>query len=754
LDHIQTDRVRSNSAEATPRRQVIAEEQEYVTLLYGQLDKLRERTTHRLEQLFRQRGGTHQAVWERDAFVARDVDRLERLSAVEPGLCFGRLDLVDHTRHYIGRIAISDDDYEQLLIDWRAPAAAPFYRATAANPGDVTRRRHIQTRRRQVLAVDDEVFGLDLPEDGGRAALSGEAALLASLEAPRTGRMSDIVATIQAEQDRIIRSELRGILVVQGGPGTGKTVAALHRAAYLLYTHRDRLADQGVLVIGPNPTFMRYIEQVLPSLGETGVVLATLGQLYPGVSVSAIESAETAAAKGALRMVDLLKRAVQARQRVPADGFEAKLDGTTLWLPPDTCAAARTRARRSRRPHNSARAVFTREILSALAAHYGAQLGYGESLDEDDLTAIRADLAAEGAVQDAIDECWPVVTPEDLVADVLDDPGRTAWTVADVPLLDEAAELLGDPDIGPDAAARRAEAERQADIAFASELLEHLDLDMPVDPALVAERYRGPARRASTAQRATSDRAWAFGHVIVDEAQELSPMAWRMVMRRCPSRSMTLVGDLAQAGSPAAPSSWEEALEPHAPSRWRVEELTVNYRTPAEIMDVAAEVLARIGPGLAPPESVRSTGAVPWAFRATDIPTELAPAVQTELDMLGEGRLAVIVPPGAVPADVATPSGSDWSWSALVHDRLLAAGQQAARGDVATALDSPVVVLTVAEAKGLEFDSVVLVEPAAIVSGAAGGWRDLYVAVTRTTGRLGIVHASDLPKPLDQLTRR
>ena len=722
-----------------------------MTLLYSRLDKLRERTTRRLEQLFRQRGGTHQARWERDAFVARDVDRLERLSAVEPGLCFGRLDLADHARHYIGRIALSDDDYEQLLIDWRAPAAAPFYRATAANPGDVTRRRHIQTRRRQVLAVDDEVFGLDLPDGDGRTTLSGEAALLASLAAPRSGRMSDIVATIQAEQDRIIRSDLRGILVVHGGPGTGKTVAALHRAAYLLYTYRDRLADRGVLVVGPNPTFLRYIEQVLPSLGETGVVLATLGQLYPGVDPSATEPAETAAGKGELRMVDVLKRAVRARQQVPRDGFEAKLDGTTLWLPPDVCTAARTRARRSRRPHNSARAVFAREILGALAAHYGGQLGYGESLDEDDLAAIRADLATEPAVQDALDECWPVITPEELVADVLGEPARTAWTVADVPLLDEAAELLGDPDVGPDAAARRAEAERQADIAFASELLEHLDLDMPVDPELVAERYRGPARRASTAQRAAGDRAWAFGHVIVDEAQELSPMAWRMVMRRCPSRSMTLVGDLAQAASPTAAASWAEALEPHAPGRWRVEELTVNYRTPAEIMAVAADVLARIGALLTPPHSVRSTGAVPWAIRADDVPSALTDAVRDELEALGEGRLAVIVPDGTPPAEFAATGDGEPSWSALVHQRLAAASLPVARPDIATALDFPAVVLTVVEAKGLEFDSVVLAEPAAIVAAAAGGWRDLYVAITRTTGRLGVVHATDLPEPLAQL---
>lgn len=710
------------------REQAAAEEQPYIAYLYERLDLLRERTTARLRDLYLQRGGTHQSIWERDAFVARDLDRLERLSAVEPGLCFGRLDLAGQTRQYIGRMALTDDDYEQLLIDWRAPAAAPFYRATAANPGDVTRRRHIQTIRRRVVSVDDEVFGSGGPDGDGHGTLSGEAALLASLRAPRTGRMHDIVATIQAEQDRIIRSDLRGILVVQGGPGTGKTVAALHRAAYLLYTYRDRLADQGVLIIGPNPTFLRYIEQVLPSLGETGVVLTALGSMYPGVVATSAEPGDDIASKGDLRMVDVLKQAVRARQRIPRDGFEVNLDGRTLWLPPDTCSTARTKARRSRRPHNQARAVFVREMLDALAVHYGSRLGYGESLAEEDIAGIRADLAIESAVRKALDELWPTLTPEELVAEVLDDPGRRAWTIADVPLLDEAAELLGPADTGPDAAARSAEAQRQADIEYARELLENLELNMPIDPALVAERYHGPARRSSTAERAAGDRSWAFGHVIVDEAQELSPMAWRMVMRRCPARSMTLVGDLAQASSTAAPPSWAEALDPHAEGRWRVEELAVNYRTPTEIMELAAGVLRQIDPSLSPPRSVRSTGTEPWTKKVEDL-TEFPAVVADELAVMGDGRLAVIV-----PADRADE----------VLQTLRGAELDAAPGFEPTALDSPVAVLTVTQAKGLEFDSVIVVEPSELVDSSPSGLRDLYVAITRATARLGIVHSNDL----------
>lgn len=735
------------------RARAIADEQPYVTRLYERLDLLRERTAARLRDLFRQHGSTHQAVWERDVFVARDVDRLARLDAVEPGLCFGRLDLADGERRYIGRIGLSDDDYEPMLIDWRAPAAEPFYRATPANPGDVTRRRHIRTSRRRVTAVDDEVFGLELPDGDGRATLSGEAALLASLQAPRTGRMSDIVATIQAEQDRIIRSELNGVLVVQGGPGTGKTVAALHRAAYLLYTHRDRLADRGVLVVGPNRTFLRYIEQVLPSLGETGVVLSSLGELVPGVTATGPEPADTAAVKGDARMVAVLKAAVRDRQRVPSGVVELDVDGATLRLQPETCAAARTHGRRSRRPHNRAREVFVGALLGALADQYHRRLSPDIDPDEEDLAETRSELAGEPAVQKMLDELWPVLTPAQLVREVLAHPARLrglsaaergalarrpaphAWTVADVPLLDEAAELLGDADVAPANAAPSHDG-RDPDTAYAEELLESLELDVPLDPEMIAARYEGPPERRTTAQRAAADRTWAFGHVIVDEAQELSPMAWRMVMRRCPARSMTLVGDLAQSGSAAAPGSWAEALDPYAAGRWRVEELAINYRTPTETMAVASAVLAEIDPDLTPPRSVRSVGVEPWARPVTDLESGLPDAVAAELDAIGSGRLGVIVP-GARADEVA----------ALLRQ----SGCEAAAGADPAALDSPAAVLTVAQAKGLEFDSVIVVEPDEIVAASERGMRDLYVAVTRTTSRLGVVHTGEVPRPLRTL---
>src|ERR687892_890797 len=333
----------------------LEQEQAYVSTLYRRLDTLRERAQTELERaLGRDGGGNVQARVDRDAFVARHSRRLAQLNAAEHGLCFGRLDRVDGSHLYIGRLGLLDDDGEPLLVDWRAPAAQPFYRATWAAPDGVVRRRHLRTRGREVLGIEDDVLDPESLSDEGRDGLSGEAALLAALTASRTGRMTDIVATIQAEQDRIIRAELPGVLVVQGGPGTGKTAVALHRAAYLLYTHRQRLARRGVLIVGPNPTFLRYIEQVLPSLGETDVLLSTVGTLFPGVAATATEPLEVAAVKGDPRVVDVLAAAITDRQRVPDDDVLVEVGGQRLVLDTATAARARERARATGEPHNQA----------------------------------------------------------------------------------------------------------------------------------------------------------------------------------------------------------------------------------------------------------------------------------------------------------------------------------------------------------------------------------------------------------------
>jgi DNA helicase IV len=769
----------------------LEQEQAYVTMLYRRLDTLRERAQAELDRaLGYDGGGNVQARVDRDAFVARHSGRLAQLAAAEHGLCFGRLDRTDGSHLYIGRLGLLDDDREPLLVDWRAPAAQPFYRATWAAPSGVVRRRHLRTRGRAVLGIEDDVLDLESLSEDERDGLSGEAALLAALTASRTGRMTDIVSTIQAEQDRIIRSDLPGVLVVQGGPGTGKTAVALHRAAYLLYTHRQRLARRGVLVVGPNPTFLRYIEQVLPSLGETDVLLSTVGGLFPGVAATAQEPVQVAAVKGDPRMVGVLAAAITERQQVPAADIVVEVGGQRLRLDPATCEQARSRARAAGSPHNQARSVFRRELVLALADQMVAALTRDlpqvdlpdddqladlfpdERLLDPDLDEIRAELAAAPAVRSAVDRLWPKLTARQLLGGLLASPerlaaaggeldpaeralllrpapagGDPAWTPADVPLLDEAAVLLGDDGAG----ARRAEAREaerdRAELAYAREVLAGTSIGdaaryapdtSALDPSVLAGRWRSRGPQAALAERARQDRGWVFGHVIVDEAQELSPMAWRMLMRRSPSRSMTVVGDVAQTGSPWGPGSWAEALDPHAAGRWRVEQLTVNYRTPAEIMAVAADVLASMDAGLEPPRSAREGDAVPWRLQVgpDELESRLPAVVAAEAAAVGDGKLAVLVPNGQAD-ELARVIGA------------VVPAATARQGP--SVLDARVAVLTVSEAKGLEFDAVVVVDPAAILSAGPHGANDLYVALTRTTARLGVVHPGDLPRVLSRL---
>ncbi len=727
--------------------QEVAREQEYVSALYRKLDAEREVAQRRLTETLRQTGGTPQARTERDVSTALYSDRLAQLSSVEQGLCFGRLDFHEQETAYIGRLGLFDEegDYAPLLIDWRAPVARPFYLATAASPDGVRRRRHLRTLSRRVVGVDDEILDLNAADQGQDLGLAGEAALLAALERRRTGEMSDIVATIQGEQDDIIRDGLNGVLVVQGGPGTGKTAVALHRAAYLLYTHRRQLTTRGVLVVGPNSTFLRYIGQVLPSLGETGVLLATVGELYPGTVARGTDSVAAAEIKGRAAMADLLAAAVRDRQQVPETVLEIEVEREIVRLDRNTCAEARSKARRSRRPHNLARRIFVAELLDALTRQVAKRLDVDSDglLDAHDLDDIRAELAVDKNVRRALDELWPTLTPHQLLGDLLASPDRlesaagrrlTAderaalvrppwadWTPADVPLLDELAELLGEDDT--EARAEEARRERE-ERAYAEGVLHVLEQDEEIideevlrvrdvlDAELLAERQE---RRSdlTAAQRAAGDRTWTFGHVIVDEAQELSAMDWRTLMRRCPSRSMTLVGDVAQTGAAAGASSWQEVLSPYVADRWRLRELTVNYRTPAEIMTLAADALAEVDPDLRVPASVRETGDAPWRLSVPpgELPERLAPVVAAELAAADGGTVAVLCP----------------------KDRL--DGLRAA-----VPADERLSVLAVEEAKGLEFDAVVLVAPEEIVAGSSRGWNDLYVALTRATRRLGILH--------------
>ncbi len=774
-----------------PEADDLAAEQDFISVLYRRLDRMREETIRLRDTYLRDSDGTPGGRVQRDIAYAGHARTLIDLNIAEDRLCFGRLDYLDGDFMHVGRMGIfsEDEDRQQLLMDWRAPSARPFYVATAAAPLGLRRRRHLRIHRRVVESVSDEYLDLTglAPDDPALAALSGagltgEAALLAALNAPRTGRMGDIVETIQAEQDRIIRADRSGILVVQGGPGTGKTAVALHRTAYLLYTYRDQLANRGVLVIGPNRTFLNYIGQVLPSLGENAVVLSTVGDLFPGVRAQRLESDAVAVLKGRLSMAKVIANAVLDRQRMPKVTIEVRYEGGSLSLDATSLRRAQERAWQSRLPHNRARNVFLKSLLDQLATQVARRHREGLSaaipLTSEDFQDIRRELRADEDVQAALTELWPALTAQTLVRELFGSPmrlqlaapfltdaerGLLLWSPpgsstsvarsagyefsqSDVPLLDEAAELLGQDDRLTLAEAARDRAQRQE---YAQSVLDMLgsdgadsdsadgDLTAVGDQPLVGmvtaadlvELQEDRVLLTSTAERAGADREWTYGHVVVDEAQELSPMAWRMVMRRCPVKSMTLVGDLAQTSDAAGASSWGSVLRPYVGRDWRFEELTVNYRTPTEITVIADRVLAAIDPRLTAPTSVRSTGVEPWWLSAesADMVAQAAELAAADAAGAGEQHLAVLVP------------------EALYDDVVQAVSARVPSAGSATDVDNPVVVLKVRDAKGLEFDSVILLEPDRIVAESARGRNDLYVAITRATQRLGVIYSGRLP---------
>ncbi|MFG2771417.1 HelD family protein [Streptomyces sp. NPDC048350] len=732
-------------------------EQQFITELYARLDDLRDQAEAAVGQALKTPWVGNQGRLERDVLVAEQSGVLGALNAGESGLCFGRLVFRDGRDHHIGRIGIRKDDPNRtpLVVDWRADVARPFYLATGYEPMGLSRRRHITTQGREVTALHDEVLDLTDRTRTGHENRDADEVLLASLDAARTGRMHDIVQTIQAEQDRIIRSPHRGVLVVEGGPGTGKTAVALHRAAYLLYAHREQLAKRAVLIVGPNPAFLGYIGNVLPSLGETGVLLATPAELFPGVRATGTDTPRAAAVKGAATMAEALARAVRDRQQVPERGEPLIVphDDGDLIIDWDMALEARHKARETALPHNLARPYFVFNILDALAEQLADRIGadpYGgpNFLGPDDIALLAKGIAGSRDVHAAIDTLWPPLTPESFLADYLAEPTHLTdedaaairredgpWTAADVPLLDEAAELLG---VDDSAARAAAEAEREKQIQYAQGVLdvsyasrtyefedkEEQDKDAAevlaahdiIDAERFAERHEEADHR-SAAERAAADRTWAFGHIIVDEAQELSAMAWRLLMRRSPNRSMTLVGDPAQTGDAAGVGAWERILAPYVEDRWELVRLGVNYRTPAEIMAVAADVRREADPGFEPPRSVRSTGVEPWERTVEDPVKETADAVAAEVR--DEGRLAVIAPPE-------------------LHPELIAALPDASHG-AAPDLTCPVVLLDPRQAKGLEFDTVLVVDPDGIRAGATHGINDLYVALTRATQRLGVI---------------
>jgi DNA helicase IV len=699
--------------------------------LYARLDAERARVKGEYNAALRGTGGTPM---ERDVRVRASAKEVKRLDVADNGLCFGRLDTLSGDHSYIGRIGLFDEEnsYDPVLLDWRAPASRAFYVATAATPENMRRRRQFHTRGRQVVDFTDEVLG----RPGGGE--QGDAALLAAVNAPRGDGMRDIVATIQAEQDEIIRLDHPGVLVIEGGPGTGKTVVALHRVAYLLYTQRERMERHGVLVVGPNPAFLNHIGRVLPSLGESDVVFMTTGDLVPGLHVTAEDTPEAARLKGSLKILDVLAATVADRQRLPVHPLQIKLADVTVRIDAEIAEWAIQEARASGLPHNEARAVFSEIVTYVLTERAIARIGHGWLTREnrEAWEQLRADLIAELAANDkfnaALNELWPILTPDTLLAQLYTSPERLravgadpalwradgdAWTVSDVPLLDELVDLLG----RDKAADETAERERRKETEFAAGVLDNMisreDLMDDEDHLLaqdllyaedLAERFLERDTR-ELSERAAADRDWTYRHIVVDEAQELSEMDWRVLMRRCPHRSFTVVGDLAQRRSEAGATSWDTMMEPYVPGRWVYRSLSVNYRTPAEIMTVAAALLAEFAPGVRPPESVRACGVQPWSRRVTEdeLPAAIEDFVSDEAGR--EGTSVVIGPPGVPGAVLAS------------------------------------------ETKGLEFDAVLVVAPERILADGPRGAAELYVALTRATQRLGVLHQGPLPQALSDL---
>ncbi|GIU84413.1 MAG: DNA helicase [Acidimicrobiales bacterium] len=684
-------------------------EQRYIDHAYECLEATRRAASRLGEAVDVTTGGTNQARFERDVLWDTMIQRLTQLDLGERALCFGRIDRETDDggteTFYIGRVAVADENQEPVIVDWRAPVAEPFYRATGRNPMGLRRRRHFATRGRRLLGIEDELFGSALEEmDEAPDRIRGRSTLLAALESNRTGRLADIVATIQAEQDEIIRDELPGVLVVQGGPGTGKTVVALHRAAYLLYTHRFPLEGQGVLVVGPNKLFLGYISQVLPSLGEAGVELAVLADFVDDVRVLGSDQEHVARIKGDLRMVDVIRRAVRDRERPLREDLVVGYGIRKLRFTVDQSRRLVRAARRRFKTHNAARQFVERGLFAALADSTSQPL---------DPREVRERLRTSLQVRRALEWMWPLLTPAELLNDLF---GSAAL------LRSAAAGLLSEEEWR---ALARPRAERSEEVVWRVDDVPLLDEAR----ALLGPRRPGPETEIRT-----------YGHIVVDEAQDLSPMQLRMLARRSLNGSMTVVGDIAQSTGAWAHSSWDEVLE-HLPNKRpaRVRELTIGYRIPASILAPAAAVLAHAAPGLKPPSSVREGEEHPVWQRVSGGRDAMAEAVveivRHELSQVGAGNVGVIC-----PSSLHDAASEALQRAGIPHGRALKDG-----------LDNQVTVVPVAWVKGLELDSVVVVEPGSIVREEPQGMRSLYVALTRATKRLTIVYENDLPEPLRPL---
>lgn len=672
-------------------------------------------------------GGTFQARLERNVFDENVVHRLEQLDLGDAALVFGRIDRIKAGENsesgegvesaeveafHIGRLAVADHNREPVVVDWRAPVAEPFYRATGREPMNLVRRRHFVVEASKLLALEDELFGeghLGVGHDEGlggddpRAGIRGYSTLLTALGRSRTGQLGDIVATIQGEQDEIIRSPQAGVLVVQGGPGTGKTVVALHRAAYLLYTHRFPLEDQGVLVIGPNRVFLRYIERVLPSLGEAGIEQVILADLVPDVQFGGRESSNVARVKGAKKMARVIEKAVADRERPLLKDVVIPFGTGYARLTVEESRFIVKQARRRYHRHNQARRFVENEVWASMARTLRGEV------DPED---VRDQLRDDPEMRVVFERMWPVLTPAQLLHDLFG--SRALLKSAALGILPEADYT----------ALHRERSASSTDVRWT-----------PADVALLDEArfVLGPRPRRS-GKIDDSDEIMTYGHIVVDEVQDLTPMQLRMVTRRSLSGSMTVVGDIAQATGPLAANSWNDVLQ-HLPSRKepRIVGLSVGYRIPSQIMELADKVMLAATPGLRAPRSVRDGDELPLIV-STESQSRMFDAVVDRAKDLSarDGRAAIICPDDMVDA----MSGA-LTAASMKHGRAQAAG-----------LDQGLSIVPASLAKGLELDDTIVVEPAAIVADDAQGLRLLYVTLTRSTRSLTVVHHLPLPEAM------
>ncbi|HTJ70511.1 MAG TPA: UvrD-helicase domain-containing protein [Actinospica sp.] len=673
----------------------IEREQLHVDRVYERLEATRARArAYEAEGHRRAQFGHEGGLVERDSIVYQAAVWLQRLDAEEEGLVFGRLDFEDREVQYIGRLGVRDEEYNPLTVDWRAPAAAVFYQATPVDRRDVVRRRTIKSAGRRVTRLDDDLLAPESPTAKDLTVI-GDGALMAALTRKRGTVMHDIVATIQREQDLAVRSPGDGATLITGGPGTGKTAVALHRAAYLLFNERRRFESGGVLIVGPSRVFTAYVEQVLPSLGEHTAALRSLGELLDGVHATRHDSAALAAVKGSVSMLPILERVVRSAPPGVPDAFRTTYQGHVLQL--DRRALDRVRSIALGRSNpgaggpqpNAQRAHAATALLEAAWDRLPREL-------RDRRRTERAHFDREMRDRTEFDlfleQWWPYRSPAEVLRGLADDPalkglGAVAeswrdggWSVEDVPLLAELDQLLGPVPVE----------EREPEDPFADSGV--MEVSSWVD--------RNPAAKGELTRE-------SYAHVIVDEAQDLSPMQWRVLARLGRRASWTVVGDPVQSAWPD-PEESRQAMELALGDQKRYRhELHTNYRNSAEIYEYAARFAKRAMPDVQLPEAVRKTGFPPEEF------ADLDAAVRAALGAV-EGTVGVITTLAAYDA---------------VSARLAALLEAEPR----------LVVLTDLDAKGLEYDAAVVLDPDAIAGESPAGLRTLYVALTRATQRLYVV---------------